>query len=242
MVQAAVTTIRALLLIAAGALVYAPPASAQDTDASNGVVQQLPNPDPDQPAPPSPTPVTPIEHFTRDHAEALLNASQATDLFEIIPLEDDKVGLRHRGSGMVCRFSPDFENRINVRRPGRASSEVGCVSGPWPATFLGAMHSAVDPRSVIEVMEQTFRRESPNAQPFQANQFWPEQSRNVVYLHLVSQNGSGERSVIHAIAMRRGDWTIVSRMTYTASGDLPIMAAELAGAAHFRSIFADLEE
>lgn len=179
--------------------------------------------------------------FTRAQAEALLAETQGADLFEIVALEDDHIGLRHRASGMVCRFAPDFENGINVLRPGQDNSDVSCLSGPWPSTMSAATRY-VHPRAFIASMEETFRREHANSQPFApSSQFWPAPARDAVYLHLVSQSASGERSVIHAVSVRRGRWTIVSRMTYDASGALPIMAAELAAAAHFQALLSDLE-
>lgn len=239
MVKSAFTQLRAIVFVAVAVCAGVPsyPANAQET---GSVEQQLPPPDPNQPAPPSPVPVV-TPQFTRDQADALLAASEATDVFEIVTLEENRIGLRHRGSGIVCRFSPDFQNRINVVRPGRANSDVGCISGPWPSTTLGATRSHIPPGAFIASMEQGFRRENPNSQPFQPSQVWPAPARDAVYLHLVSTSASGARSVIHAVAVRRGDWTIISRMSYAASGDLPIIAAELAAAAHFESIFADLE-
>ncbi|MCA8887175.1 MAG: hypothetical protein R3C31_00095 [Hyphomonadaceae bacterium] len=237
MAQSLSTALRIFLLVAVAALIGAQPSSAQDAPS---VEQQLPPPDPNQPAPTSPVLVA-APHFTREQAEALLATWEATEQFEVIALEDDNFGVRHRSSGMVCRFAPDFQNRINVRRAGQANSDVGCVSGPWPETMLAAARNNLPLAMFIATMEQSFRQEHPNALPFQANQFWPAPSRGTVYLHLFSQTSTGERSVIHAVAFRHGRWTIISRMTYTASGDLPIMAAELAAASHFGSIFADLE-
>lgn len=241
MAQSVSTALRVVVLVIAAAFAGAAPSQAQE---AAGVQQQLPLPDPNNPTPPTPVPAAPTEtpRFTREQAEALLANAEAADLFEIVALEEGRVGVRHRASGMVCRFAPDFQNRINVRRRGRDNSDVGCVSGPWPESMLAAARNNLPPATFIATMEQAFRQEHPNALPFQANQFWPAPSRDAVYLHLVSQNAAGERSVIHAVALRHGRWTIFSRMTYTASGDLPIMAAELAAAAHFGSIIADLEE
>lgn len=237
MVKSALTTLRAIMFVAAAACagVGSAPANAQET---GSVEQQLPAPDQVQPAPPAPAGPP---QFTRDQADALLAASGATDVFEVVTLEEERIGFRHRESGMVCRFTPDFENRINVVRPGRANSDVGCISGPWPSTTLGATRSHIPPGAFIASMEQAFRRENPNSQPFQPSQVWPAPAHDAVYLHLVSTSTAGARSVIHAVAVRRGDWTIISRMSYAASGDLPIIAAELAAAAHFGSIFTDLE-
>ncbi|MCX7358861.1 MAG: hypothetical protein NT015_12075 [Alphaproteobacteria bacterium] len=233
MVQPLRTLCAVAIAIIAGA--WSHPAVAQEI--TGGATQQL---DPNRQAPPSPAPDYP--HFTREQAEALLATWEAAEQFEVAALEDNRFGLRHRGSGMICRFAPDFQNRINLRRPGQPNSDVGCVSGPWPETMLAAARNNLPPATFIATMEQSFREQHPNALPFQANQFWPAPTRDAVYLHLVSQNAAGERSVIHAVAFRHGRWTIFSRMSYTASGDLPIMAAELAAAAHFGSIIADLEE
>lgn len=235
-------SIRTLSAIAAMFVCSIAPASAQTEEPPPSVEQHIPNPDPSQPAPPTPIPVVPSERFTTAEATALLATWQATEQFEVVTLEEGKVGLRHRGSGMVCRFATDRENRINVRRPGQENSDVGCVSGPWPQTMLAAARNNFPIEMFIEEFERNFRQEHPNARAFEANQLWPPERQGARYLHLVSQNAVGERSVIHAVVFRQGRWTIMSRMTYSASGDLPVMAAELAAASYFSTIFSDLDD
>ncbi len=240
MVQTLFTGLRTTLFVAATLLGCGLLSTATAQDAAPGAEAQMPALDPGTSGPPSPV-VRP--QFTREQAEQMLTTWEATRQFEIVALEENLIGVRHRASGMVCRFAPDFQNRINVARTGSDNSDVGCVSGPWPATMLAAARNNIPLSAYIGTMEQEFRQENPYAQPFEPNQqYWAAPSRDAVYLHLVSTKASGERSVIHAVAFRRGRWTIFSRMTYTASGDLPIIAAELAAAAHFGSVLSDLSE
>jgi len=212
------------------------PAVAQETE------QQLPNPDPAQPPPPSPTPAPTFIPFSRESAEALVAESRSSAQFEVIALEEGKFGVRHRGSGVVCRFVSQRQNRINVTRAEDPESHVGCVTGPFPVTLTAALNDRVSTDIALRALAATFREENPNARTFEpAGDYWPEAPRRARYLHLVSQNDRGELNVLHAVAIRRGDWTIICRFSFTSQNDLVLQAAEIAAAAYFATIFSDLE-
>lgn len=213
------------------------PAVAQTTDPQPPVEQRIPNPDPNQPDAPTPVPVVPRERFTREQAEALLAESGAANVFEIIPRNDDNIGLRHR-SGMVCRFTPGGNHRINTA----TSQSVGCVDGPWPQTLTAAIRQRMQLPIATGAMEDTFREEFPNARAFDPPaDLWPAPSRNVRFTHLIARSDQGEINVIHAVAIQRGNWTIMGRYTYASESDMVTMAAELAAVGYFRTILSDLE-
>ncbi len=109
----------------------------------------------DQPAPganQSSPPVTgsgstPLEQaaqrFTRAQAETLISQANAAGFFEIVTGPQDSIALRHRASGMVCRFMPNDQNRLSISTPSDPNSAVACTAGPGPSTVMAALHMSM---------------------------------------------------------------------------------------------------
>lgn len=207
--------------------------------------QSLPAPESEAPTP-IPAPSTEPTLFSRAQAETLLATSGGGSQFEIVMSDRGAATLRHRASGMVCRFRPEGANSVTVAEPVNARSHVGCRSGPFPNTIYAAMPGRIDLDGALQGATGYFRRRHNDARAFSPpGEVWPTPSQQERLTHLVSQTRD-ETSVFHAAAVRRGQWTIIYITEYSfrsgeGPGDLVGIAMDLASAAALRTFLSDFD-
>ena len=175
-----------------------------------------------RPVAPPEFPVRPAEHRLADHeaADALIASSGHATLFENIS-DERGPAVRHRASGMVCRFWPDVSvNGIRIYDPSPGAEDISCQTGVEGAS-LTHYASLYTPTPTAESEAHSaiagIRDRWPDLRAYegeiaQTNIEDPNFPRRYVSRGIVTQ-GDGDEYMTKVIVAKVGVWIVKQRMT-----------------------------
>lgn len=150
-------------------------------------------------------------------AAAILEQAGVTDLFDVVP-DDEHVRIRHRASGMICRFNTDREPRIVVFDGLPRGEDVGCDYEEMGSDITLYFTRYAEPTTIEEqigIANNAIINRFANAKPYETTM---EMTRDGLELpasltvQYTISDSAGKRFTRASVAMHNG-WVIKMRYT-----------------------------